>query len=207
MRSNRRRSRQQALTKEEGDVERRLKELEESSDVPSIETDLEALRTELEAALGRWRVNFLAAHLIRETLARFTQERQPMVLAEASQMFEHVTEGRYVRVQRSMEEEGIVVIESDGRVKAPDELSRGAAEQLYLCLRLALAEEFARRAEPVPLVMDDVLVNFDAARRRSTAELLLDFAERHQILLFTCHEEIVELMSELRPGVRLIGLS
>jgi uncharacterized protein YhaN len=195
------------LTKAEGDIERRLRELEESADVPSIEIDLEGLRTELEGALEQWRVNTLASLLVRETLAQFTQERQPTVLAEASRMFHRVTQGRYSRVQRSADEEGIVVVDADGRVKTPDELSRGAAEQLYLCLRLGLAEEFARRAEPMPLVMDDVLVNFDAARRRATAELLLDFSERHQILLFTCHEEIAGMIHGLRPDTRLIELS
>jgi uncharacterized protein YhaN len=195
------------LMKVEGDIERRLRELEDSADVPSIEIELEGRRTELGVALKQWRVNTLAGLLVRETLAQFTQERQPMVLAEASGMFQRVTQGRYERVQRSTDEEGIVVVDVDGRVKTPDELSRGAAEQLYLCLRLGLAEEFARRAEPMPLVMDDVLVNFDAARRRTTAELLIDFSERHQILLFTCHEEIADLVRLLRPDTRLIDLS
>jgi uncharacterized protein YhaN len=195
------------LTKVEGDIERRLRELEESADVPSIETELDGLQSELAASLEQWQTNCLAGLLVRETLAQFTQERQPLVLAEASRMFERVTQGRYVRVQRSTDEDGIVVVDLDGRLKTPDELSRGAAEQLYLCLRLGLAEEFARRAEPMPLVMDDVLVNFDGARRRTTAEVLIDFAERHQILFFTCHEEIADLVQGLRPEISVIALS
>jgi uncharacterized protein YhaN len=195
------------LLKMEGDLERRLRELELEADVPTLELAVEGLRAELENALERWQIHYLAGLLIKETLSQFTQERQPLVLAEASRMFERVTQGRYVRVQRAVEEEGIVAVERDGRLKSPEQLSRGAAEQLYLCLRLGLAEEFARRAEPMPLVMDDVLVNFDEDRRRATAELLLEFAERHQVLLFTCHREIAEMVSGLSPGVGLIALS
>ena len=51
-----------------------------------------------------------------------------------------------------------------GEVRRPEELSRGTAEQLYLALRFGLIEEFARHAEPLPVVMDDILVNFDEAR-------------------------------------------
>jgi uncharacterized protein YhaN len=98
-------------------------------------------------------------------------------------------------------------MDKDGRLKAPEDLSRGAAEQLYLCLRLGLAEEFSRRAEPMFLVMDDVLVNFDPVRRRATARLLLEFAERQQVLLFTCHPEIEELMREERPGTCVVKMS
>lgn len=196
-----------ALLKAEGDIERRLKELEQEADVPALELAIEGLRADLENALERWRIHHLAGLLVKETLAQFTQERQPLVLAEASRMFERVTQGRYLRVQRAVEEEGIVVLERDGKLKSPEQLSRGAAEQLYLCLRLGLAEEFARRAEPMPLVMDDVLVNFDNGRRRATAELLLEFAERHQVLLFTCHEDIVQMISGLSPAAGIITLS
>lgn len=195
------------LIKAEGEIERRLRELESSADVSSTETVLEGLRTELASMLEQWRINQLAAALVRETLARFTLERQPLVLSEASRMFGQMTQGRYLQVRRSTDEEGIVVVDPAGRMKSPEELSRGTAEQLYLCLRLGLAEEFARRAEPIPLVMDDVLVNFDAARRRSSAELLLDFAADHQLLFFTCHEEIVDLIASLRPDTRRIELS
>lgn len=122
-------------------------------------------------------------------------------------MFGLVTEGRYQRVFRTPDEEGIVVADRNGLTKAPEDLSRGAAEQLYLCLRLGLAEEFSRRAEPIPLVMDDVLVNFDPARRVTTARLLLEFAERHQVLLFTCHPEITDLVKRERPDVFVVHMS
>ncbi|MFH0916440.1 MAG: AAA family ATPase [bacterium] len=195
------------IVKLQGDTERRRRELEESADIPGLETIVEGLRTDLGSALRRWRVHTLAAALVRDTLAQFTRERQPQVLAEASRMFERVTGGRYRRVLRSVDEEGIIVVDSDGRAKSPEDLSRGAAEQLYLCLRLGLAEEFSRRAEPIPLVMDDVLVNFDPVRRRETARLLLEFAEKHQILLFTCHPEIEDLLSEERAGTCVVKMS
>ena len=69
-------------------------------------------------------------------------------------------------------------------------LSRGTVEQLYLCLRLGLAETFAERAESLPIILDDVLVNFDPGRAASVAEALADTAERHQVLFFTCHPHL-----------------
>ena len=195
------------LIKLQGDTERRRRDLEESADVPGMETMVEGLRTDLDSAVRRWRVNTLAVALVRDTLAKFTRERQPLVLAEASRMFALMTGDRYQRVVRSPDEEGIIVIDADGRLKSPEDLSRGAAEQLYLCLRLGLAEEFSRRAEPIPLVMDDVLVNFDPARRRATGRLLLEFAQRHQILFFTCHPEIEDLFGAEQPGTYLIRMS
>jgi len=200
------RARSNDLVKQQGDAERRLRWLEESADVPGIETRLQGLRTELEAALREWRVANLASMLVRETLTEFTLERQPFVLAEASDMFKKVTGGRYERILRSTEEDGVVLVGSDGKAKLPEHLSRGAVEQLYLCLRLGLAEEFSRRTESIPLVMDDVLVNFDDRRRQVTAELLVEFSRRHQVLLFTCHPEVVELLQHIEPKVHVVTM-
>jgi hypothetical protein len=103
-------------------------------------------------------------------------------------------------------EDGIDAIGADGSRLDAALLSRGAAEQLYLCLRLALAAEFGRLAVSLPLVMDDVLVNFDAERARLSAQVLLDATPEHQVLLFTCHQETVDLLIDLEPSVRVITI-
>jgi hypothetical protein len=81
-------------------------------------------------------------------------------------------------------------------------LSRGAREQLFLSLRLSLAAYFARRGAPLPLIFDDVLVNFDIERARTAAAVLRDFAAAgHQMLVFTCHEHIAKLFRGLKVPV------
>jgi uncharacterized protein YhaN len=83
-------------------------------------------------------------------------------------------------------------------------LSRGAREQLFLSLRLSLAAYFARRGAPLPLILDDVLVNFDAERAKAAAQVLRDFAAAgHQMLVFTCHEHIAKLLQPEGPGQRV----
>ncbi|HKH89105.1 MAG TPA: hypothetical protein VKA05_09775, partial [Acidimicrobiales bacterium] len=72
-------------------------------------------------------------------------------------------------------------------------LSRGTIEQLYLCLRLGLADCFAERSVSLPVVLDDVLVNFDPERARAVATELAASARSHQILLMTCHPHLAEL--------------
>ena len=69
-------------------------------------------------------------------------------------------------------------------------------------MRLALASSYARRGAPLPLVLDDVLVNFDADRAKAAAAVLRDFAAAgHQLLVFTCHEHILKLFKSLKVPV------
>jgi len=60
--------------------------------------------------------------------------------------------------------EAIRVLSPSGRDRRqqPEPWERRTA---LLCLRLGLAETFAERSEALPLILDDVLVNFDPGRR------------------------------------------
>jgi uncharacterized protein YhaN len=86
----------------------------------------------------------------------------------------------------------------DGTLVPLTGLSRGTAEQLYLALRLGLVERFAEGAEPLPIVMDDILVNFDEERAASAARSIEELSSRHQVLYFTCHPT-----TPLRPDLRV----
>ena len=81
-----------------------------------------------------------------------------------------------------------------GEGRTTEELSRGTAEQLYLALRFGLIEEFASHAEPLPVVMDDILVNFDSGRAERAAMAIRELAGRHQVIYFTCHPWTARLL-------------
>ena len=61
--------------------------------------------------------------------------------------------------------------------------SDGTVDQLYLALRLAVAEELTR---DTPLILDDALARFDDTRLAAALELLTREAEQRQVILFTC---------------------
>ncbi|MEX2114685.1 MAG: hypothetical protein WD845_15940, partial [Pirellulales bacterium] len=97
----------------------------------------------------------------------------------------------------------LVVDDAEGNSLNVELLSRGTREQLFLALRLALVSAYARRGVRLPLVLDDVLVNFDLGRAKAAALVLRDFARAgHQLLIFSCHEHIARLFKHLKAEVR-----
>ena len=70
----------------------------------------------------------------------------------------------------------------------PETLSCAAREQVYLAARLAIINMLWPQVGP-PVLMDDPLVNFDAMRREATILALQDFAQKRQVILFTCHDD------------------
>ena len=188
------------------DAERSRQQLEESSDVATLELAAAGIREELQSALRRWQVVTTAKVLIEDTLADYSRTRQPPVLMEASAGLSQVTGGAYTQIMEREDAEGFVVVDDCGGLKRPEELSRGTLEQLYLSLRLGLAREFSRRATAVPVIMDDVLVNFDPRRARATAEVLASFSTEHQVLFFTCHPATADLLREVHPAANVVEL-
>jgi hypothetical protein len=72
---------------------------------------------------------------------------------------------------------------------------------------LALASEFARHGSILPLILDDVLVNFDSGRAWAAIQVLQDVAASgpgRQVLLFTCHEHICRMFQKMDIPVRIL---
>lgn len=193
------------LYAEQGRLEEKLAAAAADASLPRRLYELKTVERAVADALGRWQTLTVTQRLVEAVRKKYEAERQPETLREATRYFDRLTEGRYVRVWTPLEAGVLYVDTKQGERLSVDVLSRGTREQLFLALRLALVDLYARRGKAVPLVLDDVLVNFDTRRTRIAAELLCDFATDHrQLLLFTCHEHIYRLFKSLRSEVRLL---
>jgi uncharacterized protein YhaN len=195
-----------AALRRRGEVQAHCRALEASEAVASSAMEVEALRTELARRVREWRTLRAAVGLIEVSLGQLARSRQPAVVAEAARMFRGVTEGRYVAIEQDEAGSSLVLVDALGTRRTLDQLSRGTAEQLYLCLRLALVADRARHGETPAVVMDDVLVNFDDARARAVTAVLAELAQEQQVLLFTCHRAIRDLVRDAVRGVRVVEL-
>ena len=67
------------------------------------------------------------------------------------------------------------------------DLSFGAREQMGVISRLAYADLLKEAGRPTLIILDDALVHSDDQRLEQMKRVLFDAAQRHQVLLFTCH--------------------
>ncbi len=76
-------------------------------------------------------------------------------------------------------------------------MSRGTREQLYLALRFGLISEYEKRSESLPLVMDDIFVNFDDDRNSKMFDRLRQFSDKRQVIVLTCHKRTLDAYSSV----------
>ncbi|MBK1669660.1 hypothetical protein CKO28_16600 [Rhodovibrio sodomensis] len=199
-------ARDQALRREQ-EAARDRQAVETSDRIAELETQRNQLAGEVERIYRQWQTYESARVLIEETLERFERERQPAVFARASARLAAFSHGRYTQIRQAEAGQDFRVIDADNRPVQPIDLSRGTREQLYLAVRLGLIEEFAQRGTSLPLVLDEILVNFDPDRMAAVAGELARFAADHQVLLFTCHPEIAERVQANAPGAASIPMA
>jgi len=184
---------------QQGRLNQQLKALAEDRRPAAIRLELGMVEKRLDEAIRRWQVLAVTSLILDSIRETYERERQPETLQEASGYLKRLTRGRYHRVWTPLGRDELRVDDAQGRPLSVEVLSRGTREQLFLSLRLALASSYARRGAQLPLVLDDVLVNFDTQRAKAAVAVLHDFTKSgHQLLVFTCHEHIMKLFKAIR---------
>lgn len=188
-----------------GELAQRLSQARNEERFAQMKQERAGLRCRLEESRRELACLLLARRNLADAITTWESRRQPEVYRLASRLFEEMTDGAWLKVRLTAAGE-VQVTSARGDVRDPQLLSLGTRQQLYLSLRIALLMTAQDVGCAVPVLADDILVNFDADRRRSAARSLLELACMRQVLLFTCHEEVLDLLRELDSGVNVVEL-
>jgi uncharacterized protein YhaN len=190
-----------SLQESHGRLNERKEQLESAEELSLLREQRYVLIAELTDAARRWSALTICLRFLQKGRQIYEKERKQPVVKESEHFFRTITNGRYQTIVAPQGEERIQVIGANDARYELGMLSRGTAEQLYLSLRFGYIQEFGRRARPLPVVMDDILVNFDPQRVRAAISTMLELAAKNQILFFTCHPETVSLLKKLDKNI------
>lgn len=137
--------------------------------------------------IGKLEDTYQALIIAQETLAEAIQELQrrfaPRIAARAQELMNTMTGGRYGKLTLGEDFSLQAGTEDENVLHSALWRSEGTVDQLYLSLRLAVAEELAPGC---PLVLDDALVRFDDRRMKAALDILKTQADTRQVILFSC---------------------
>jgi uncharacterized protein YhaN len=146
----------------------------------------------------------LASRILRNEIERYRQQHQGPLLERASEHFAVLTRGSFAGLRADFNEKDepvLVGMRPDDEPVHVDGMSSGTRDQLYLALRLASLEKYMDSAEPMPFIVDDILVHFDDDRAQATLGVLAGLAQRTQVILFTHHARLVDQARALQTPV------
>ena len=186
-------------------MDRAAGEMDAIGDAAALAAHLEELEGKRDALQDEYDAIAMAMEALEAANGTLQNRFSPALGKRAGEIFEALTDGRYHEVlldaQLHASAEGDDAIPREAAL-----LSQGAADQLYLAVRLAICEQVLPAEKRVPLILDDTLVSFDETRMAAALNRLRQEAEHRQILLFTCQSrEAVYLQTA--ENVHIISLS
>ncbi len=138
----------------------------------------------------------IARKMLHQAMESYRDKVQGGIVRLAGEYFARITLGSFrgVRVENQGSDEVLVgVREQTSAGLSVGAMSSGSRDQLFLALRLASLSALLDDAEPTPLILDDILVNFDDQRASETLRLLQELSQRTQVIYFTHHQHIRDL--------------
>ncbi|HIE99689.1 MAG: AAA family ATPase [Fuerstiella sp.] len=180
-----------------GSLKQEVRLLESSRESQAHYFQKSQAAADIYSTAEEWLALQIEEEAVQTMRRRFEKDNISGTLTTASSYMHRISSGRYHKIWGPLGENFLCVDDEYGRTFRIEQLSGGTREQLFLAIRFALVREFARRGVELPVVMDDLFVNFDEERTVAAVECLIEVAnEGQQVLFFTCHQHLAELFKK-----------
>lgn len=165
---------------------------------------------EIKENYNQWVEFAFAKEILERAKKQYEDNSQPQIVQIASTFFNKITDNIWQGIKVNLDDRSVNVLDENGNLLQAELLSQGAKEQLYLSLRLAHIKNRSLTKRPLPILMDDILVNFDQQRMKNTAEVLnlmvqenMSTNNNQQILYYTCHERTAQILQEMIADAKI----
>jgi uncharacterized protein YhaN len=156
----------------------------------------ESIVSEIRDYAERYARLRLAQVILRREIERYRADNQAPLLSRAGELFCTMTLESFVELvpDYDLHDEPVLVgVRPSGDRVEVEGMSDGTRDQLYLALRLAALEQYVESNEPLPLIVDDILIRYDDERATAALRALADLSRKTQVIFFTHHQRLVEV--------------
>ncbi|ERL65795.1 AAA family ATPase [Schleiferilactobacillus shenzhenensis] len=185
------------------DLDAQWYRLQNTIKVPSrpldeIESDISDTEENIQDLQARYDALSTALMTLQEVIDERRQNFAPELKKKAGEYLAQLTNKRYhdLLIPKSFE----LKVLTDGAYHDYNYLSGGTTDQAYLALRFAIANLLAagkEQGEEIPMLLDDVLREYDNRRAEAALQFLKAQGAQHQLIMFTCHQHITEMAEDL----------
>ena len=170
--------------------------------IPSLEESLVDGEDRLARLEYQKQILEVAMEFMHEAQTEIYNTIAPKLKDSVESRIERITNGRYPQVTVDPDDLQVQVKTAGGSWQQAEHLSHGTSEQIYLVLRMAIAEQLTEENESGFLVLDDVTIQSDDPRTVEFLEILHGLSEDRQIIFFTQETVVAHWAREKLTGPR-----
>ncbi len=185
------------LQSEKGSVAQKLEDIALDLRMETLQQEEENLAASMRQLTEQW-LTYKLAELLMEEARKEYEKKQPQVMRHASSFLNTMTCGEYTELRSVLNQETPLIIDRNGRPKQMPG-NRALQDVVYLALRMAMIRQWNEEHEPLPVILDDVLVNCDKEMQHGAASAVAELAKTCQLFYLTCHAETEQLLRKHAP--------
>lgn len=195
-----------ALDQTIGSERNELSKMTGTSQAADLAEETQTILAHLENFVEQYVRLRLGSTVLSQAIERYREKHQGPILRRTNEIFATLTVGSFEGIRAEFNEQGTPVLVGIRRgskeIVGVEGMSDGTTDQLYLALRLASLETYLEENEPMPFIVDDILIKFDDERATATLGVLADLSKKMQVIFFTHHRHLVQLAeSKITPSV------
>ena len=179
------------------EIESEFKDIREPE---NIRKETDRLKQKIKSAYDFYNASALASSILLECSADLRQSYGSGLEKKTAEILSLLTDGKYKTVNIAKTLEPTAEGEVFG-MKETDYFSRGTCDQIYLSMRLALAQLVSSDG-PMPVFLDDALSQYDDTRAKNALRALKNYSKSSQVLFFTCHSSICDAAEKENIAVK-----
>lgn len=200
---------EQKLANTAGLLSARVNGLDQNTDLALLRQQIALLSSALRSKTRAFAEYAFARELMQKSVESYEKNMQPALARQGSTYFSQLADN-WQGMSVNIEKKEILLTNMDGQKEKPGQVNRSLKELAWLSLRFSLIQEFAEKNASLPMLLDEVLANFDPSHARRIVEFMDNFShsgkETQQIIYFTCHPWLVELFQSVNPGVKVFNI-
>ena len=169
--------------------------LENQEGAVTAAEDAESALAQIDVHYREYCMLAITRQLLSEQIESYREQNQGPILALAETYFCRISLGRYPRLvtqYNDKDEPELYCVRGDREIPI-NGLSEGTRDQLFFCLRIASILHYFDHHDPIPLIIDDIMMTFDDERSLVAFQILGELAEKTQVLYFTHHSHHKDL--------------
>ena len=187
------------------DLEKQAAEADGNDKAANLDQEALGVLSTMHDEAQRYMQLRLASTMLRKQIEVHRAENEDPLLQRASDLFARMTCGEFSGLRTDYENDQPVIVGVRGNddMVPVSGMSDGTRNQLYLALRLGYVEHQLMKYEPMPFIVDDILIHFDDTRSKATLQVLSELAEQTQVIFLTHHRHLLDLANENLPANQL----
>lgn len=177
----------------------------DSMGISHIEHEINIIKNEIEENEQYCNNLDTALKYIDEAASEMRQNFGSALNIKTAEILKKLTGGKYDSVIVSPDFN--IAVKNNTSTIEWQYLSSGTIDQAYFSLRLAVADMLSEKNNSMPILIDDVFLQYDDIRTKQGLDFLDDYSQNSQIIFFTCHSHLIDMAVNQNLNVKISRIS